>query len=68
MAAMTQIFPETTQMDRPEAESLFEKTAQRYLHMSTGEFLDAWDSGKFGPDPDSVPGVMRVAALLPLVR
>jgi hypothetical protein len=68
MAAMAQTLLETIHMDQTEAESLFEKTAQRYLHMTTAQFLAAWDEHRFGPNPDAVPGVMRVAALLPLVR
>jgi hypothetical protein len=52
----------------PEAWSLFDAAARRYVGMSGEAFLKAWDAGDFGPDPDAHRGVMHVAMLIPLVR
>jgi hypothetical protein len=51
-----------------EAESMLDAAAQRYLGMRGAEFVQAWKEGRFGPNPDSQPGVMRVAGLLPLLE
>jgi hypothetical protein len=50
-----------------EGRKLFDELAHEYLHMSREEFLERWDSGKFG-DPDSDPDVMLLTMLLPLAR
>lgn len=55
-------------VDQAAAWSIFDAAARQYLRMSGDEFLKAWDSGAFGPDPDSQRGVMDVAILLPFVR
>ena len=49
-----------------EARLLFEQTAQRYLHMSTAEFLSTWDGDAF--EPELQARALRVAALIPLIR
>jgi len=49
-----------------EAAQMVDKAAKRYLRMSGPEFVQAWAEGRW-PDPDAVPGVMRVAGLLPLL-
>lgn len=54
-------------MTDEEARDTFERAARRSLGMSGEEFLSRWDAGEW-PDPDSVPGVMAVAMLIPLVR
>lgn len=50
-----------------EARQLFESTAQRYLHMSTDQFLRMWDAKKFD-SPEQQHLASRVASLLPLIR
>ena len=49
-----------------EARQLFERTAQRYLQMSTDEFLRRWDAKAFEPELQARAG--RVASLIPLIR
>ena len=51
-----------------EAQEMLDAAAQRYLKMSGPEFVKAWYERRFEPDPDARPGVMRVAALLPLLE
>ena len=68
MASMVPAEPALVELDKAGAWSLFDAAARLHLHMSGDEFLKAWDSGAFGPDPDSHRGVMDVAILLPFVR
>jgi hypothetical protein len=50
-----------------EAKHLFEMTAQRYLDMTTEEFLLRWDADRFkGSELEA--RAFRVAALIPLIR
>jgi hypothetical protein len=56
---------DTSAFSRDEAQQLFDATARRYTGMSGEDFLSAWDEGTLST---SVVGVMRVAALIPLVR
>jgi hypothetical protein len=49
-----------------EARLLFEQTAQRYLGMSTDEFLRKWDASAF--EPELQERAFRVASLIPLIR
>jgi len=51
-----------------EAENMLDAAARRYLRMSGPEFVQAWKEGRFAPDPDALPGVMRVAGLLALLE
>jgi hypothetical protein len=44
---------------------VFDRAAQRLLGISGEEFIAKWKTGGFGPDPDSVPGVMEIADLMP---
>ena len=55
------------ELSKEEGRAIFEKAAQRYLHMSGDEFRKKWEAKEFGDDPDQ-PGVMDVAMLLPLAR
>jgi hypothetical protein len=45
--------------------AVFDRAARKLLGLSGDEFIARWESGGFGSDPDSVPGVMEVAALMP---
>lgn len=47
--------------------AILEEAAQRHLHMSASEFVEAWTTGKFDHKPDR-PEVMHVVALLPFAR
>ena len=58
---------DSPELSREEGRAIFERAAQRYLHMSGDEFRKKWDAKEFGDDPDQ-PGVMDVAMLLPLAR
>lgn len=49
-----------------EAQELFEQTAQRYLKMSSHQFLEMWDANAFSPEQEA--DVYQVAVLIPLVR
>ncbi len=51
-----------------EAKSLFDATAQRYLRISGDDFLLHWDAGDYVGAEGEESNVMRVAALLPMVR
>jgi hypothetical protein len=48
-----------------EAATIFDEAAKYFLGMSGTEFLEAWSSGRF-ENPDTMPGVMEVASLIPL--
>jgi len=54
------------EIGHPEAVRMLDAAARRYLHMSGLDFVQAWEECRW-PDPDAVPGVMRVAGLLPLL-
>ena len=49
-----------------EAQEHFEQTAQRYLKMSSHQFLEMWDANAFSPEQEA--DVYQVAVLIPLVR
>lgn len=55
------------ELSRDEGYALLDRQARRYLNMSADEFLQAWESGQFGDNPDR-PEVMRVAMLINMVR
>jgi hypothetical protein len=55
------------ELSREEGFALLEREAQRYLHMSAEQFIQAWESGAFDDDPDR-PDVMYVALLLPFAQ
>ena len=65
---MVPAFLETSvhEISPSEAVGMVDTAARRYLRMSGPEFVQAWNEGRW-PDPDAVPGVMRVAGLLPLL-
>ncbi len=50
-----------------EAESILDRQARRYLHISGKEFVRRWKSG-YWQHPDQVPGVISVSMLLPEVE
>lgn len=54
-------------ISQSEGERMLDSAARKYLGMTGAEFVRAWELHAFGEDPDSVPGVMRVAGLLPLL-
>jgi hypothetical protein len=54
-------------IEQDEALEIFDRAARYFLNMSGPEFLDAWSAHRFGDDPDTVPGVMEVASLIPLL-
>ncbi|PJK19731.1 hypothetical protein [Mycolicibacterium goodii] len=57
------------ELNDSEAEALFDKAAQRHLHMSGKEFLARWDAGEYaGQDWDRHPGLAEVAMLIPFAR
>jgi hypothetical protein len=55
-------------LNKVQARRVFNAAARRYLKISGTEFLRRWDAGEFNVDPDTQPGVVQVAVLLPLVR
>jgi hypothetical protein len=44
---------------------VFDKAARKLVGLSGQEFVSRWNNGDFGPDPDRMPGVTEVAALMP---
>jgi hypothetical protein len=46
--------------------AILERAAQRYLQMSTEEFVEKWDSGFFKHHPELAHQAADVALLLPL--
>lgn len=68
MASMIPAEFALVEVDQAGAWSIFDAAARQHLRMSGEEFLKAWDSGAFEPDPDAHRGVMDVAILLPFVR
>lgn len=53
------------ELSEEQSQELFENAAQSILHMSGEEFVRTWKKNGFG-DPDSRPGVLEVAMLMPL--
>ena len=53
-----------------EARELFEREAQRLFGISGDEFLRRWDSGEYGPIPDTPEGrkLDRMYGLISFVR
>ena len=49
-----------------EFDAVFHRAATKLLGISGEEFISRWNSGDFGSDLDNTPGVMEVAALMPL--
>ena len=47
---------------------IFESACQRYLKISTDEFLQKWASGYFRDYPELAHRASDIALLLPLVR
>lgn len=54
------------EMTALEFDAVFDRAARKLLGISGKEFISRWNSGDFGSDPDNTPGVMEVAALMPL--
>jgi hypothetical protein len=50
-----------------EVRAIIDRQAWRYLGISGAEFVRRWKSG-YWPNPDAVPGVTRVAMLLPFAQ
>jgi hypothetical protein len=55
------------EMTALESNLVFDRAARQLLEMSGEEFIQKWNSGYFGTDPDATPFVMEVAALMPTV-
>jgi hypothetical protein len=55
-------------MSPDEAKALFDATARHYCGISGAEFLRRLDAREFAPDVVTQERVLRVAALIPLVR
>ena len=55
---------------REEAREIFDREAQRILGIFGDEFLRRWDSGEFGPIPDTPEGrkLGRMSGLISFVR
>jgi hypothetical protein len=66
-AEVEQTTESTGAFTESESRKLFELTAQRYLNMSTDQFLRMWDTKTFD-SPEQQSRAFRVAALIPLVR
>ncbi|MGH9513558.1 MAG: hypothetical protein ACRD2U_15620 [Terriglobales bacterium] len=60
--------PRARELSRSEAKALFNATAEMYLRVSGDEFLRRWDDGQYQDESACTTRVMRVAALIPLVR
>lgn len=55
------------ELDKAEAQEVFEAAVKRRLNMSAAEFLSRLDAGLFkGQEED--PKIMRILSLLPLIR
>jgi len=44
--------------------AVLDSAARYFLGLSGEEFMEKWQSGYYA-DPDSIPGVMEVASLIP---
>jgi hypothetical protein len=55
---------------REEAREIFDREAQKLLGISGDEFLRRWDSGEYGPIPDTPEGrkLGRMSGLISFVR
>lgn len=53
-----------TPLTEEEEQKLLDDYCQHYLHMSAADFVAKWRAGAY-PDPDKVPGLMRVLMLFP---
>ncbi len=61
---MTVVAEPVAPLTEHEERARFEAYCQRYLQMSAHEFLVRWRAGEY-PDPDKVPGLMRVVMVMP---
>jgi hypothetical protein len=52
-------------MSTADLNAVLNRAALTLLGISGDEFIKRWNDRDFGSDPDSIPGVMEVAALLP---
>jgi len=55
------------EMSASEVAAAFDSAAQQLLGISGNEFVERWKRGYFGLNPDTKPGVMEVASLMPKV-
>lgn len=60
--------PNTEDCGTQDPEDIFERACQRYLKMSTSEFLEKLDSGYFKKHLELAHKAADVALLLPLIR
>jgi hypothetical protein len=63
--AQAMVEDKVSEMTPAEFSNVFDRAARRFLGISGDEFIARWKSGGFGSDPDTTPGVMEVAALMP---
>jgi hypothetical protein len=56
---------DVSEMTLLEVNAVFDRAARTLLGISGDEFIRRWNTGYFGSDPDSAPGVMEIAALMP---
>lgn len=67
MATLIKHEDDIRELDKAEAQAVFEAAVKRRLNMSAAEFLKRLDAGEFkGKEED--PKIMRLLSLLPLVR
>ena len=66
MATIRRDSVEVKELSEAEAWEVVDAAAQRELGMSAGEFIEAWEAGRFDEDPDR-PEVMHVVMLLSLL-
>lgn len=55
------------ELTREDGRKLLDKQARLYLGMSGSEFIEKWEAGEFGDDPDR-PEVMRLVMLTPFAK
>lgn len=67
MATLIKQEDDIRELDKAQAEEVFEAAVKRRLNISAAEFLKRLDAGEYkGKEED--PKIMRLLSLLPLVR
>jgi hypothetical protein len=56
---------EMRELTKAELFEVFDRASRSLLGISGADFIAKWERGEFGPNPDSYPGVMEVAGLMP---
>ena len=61
-------YPGIHEVSKTEGLAILDRAARHYLQMSGGEFICAWNEGRFKDDGCNPPGLLFVAMLIPFAE